>query len=82
MTPSSVFRIPPFPNPPVPLPQVPGPKLGPFSCTGYADDIEFINPLGQDDNKDSYVFEVKLNGKGPYALKMMSSPVQSALFAY
>ncbi|KAK4683384.1 hypothetical protein QC764_0028890 [Podospora pseudoanserina] len=56
-------------NPPVPLPQVPGPKLEPFTPTAHAD-IEFLMYLGRDEDKDSYVWKVNINGNGPYALKM------------
>ncbi|KAL2148971.1 hypothetical protein VTH82DRAFT_1657 [Thermothelomyces myriococcoides] len=57
------------PSPPVPLPCVPGPKLAPFTPTAYAD-IEFIKFLGCENDKDSVVWKVKINGGGPFALKM------------
>ncbi len=78
MSSSSIFRIPPLPNPPVPLPQVPGPKLAPFTPTAHAGDIEFIRFLGRENDKDSYVWKVKIDGEGPYALKMVRDSAQSA----
>jgi hypothetical protein len=64
------FRLDPPPSPPVPLPQVPGPKLTPFTPTAHAD-IEFIENLGGPNDKDSQVWEVKINKCGPFALKMV-----------
>ncbi|KAK3297424.1 kinetochore Sim4 complex subunit FTA2-domain-containing protein [Chaetomium fimeti] len=69
---SSVFRFAPLPSPPVPLPGVPGPKLAPFTPNARAD-IEFIEFLGEENNVDSQVWKVKINGAGQpglFALKM------------
>ncbi|KAK4097698.1 hypothetical protein N658DRAFT_518423 [Parathielavia hyrcaniae] len=58
---SSVFRLAPLPNPPVPLPRVPGPKLAPFNPDARAD-IEFVEFVGRENNLDSQVWRVKING--------------------
>ncbi|KAH6851107.1 kinetochore Sim4 complex subunit FTA2-domain-containing protein [Chaetomium sp. MPI-CAGE-AT-0009] len=65
---SSVFRLAPLPSPPVPLPRIPGPKLAPFTPNARAN-IEFLEFLGGDDDKDSQVWKVKINGAGLFALK-------------
>ncbi|KAH6634443.1 kinetochore Sim4 complex subunit FTA2-domain-containing protein [Chaetomium sp. MPI-SDFR-AT-0129] len=67
---SSVFYQARPPSPPVPLPCVPGPKLAPFTRTAYADDIEFIQFLGRENDVDSLVWKVKINKAGPFALKV------------
>ncbi|KAL2163055.1 hypothetical protein VTH06DRAFT_6891 [Thermothelomyces fergusii] len=64
-----VFYHPRLPSPPAPLPCVPGPKLAPFTPTAHAD-IEFIRFIGCEKDKDSVVWKVKINGAGPFALKM------------
>jgi hypothetical protein len=60
----------PRPSPPAPLPAVTGPKLAPFTPTAHAD-IEFIEFLGRENDKDSLVWKVDINGAGPFALKMV-----------
>ena len=67
---SSVFRLAPLPSPPVPLPpgRVPGPKLAPFTPNGRAD-IEFLEFLGQENDADSQVWKVQINGARLFALK-------------
>lgn len=67
---SSGFRLVPLPNPPLPLPRVPGPKLAPFTPTARAD-IEFVEFLGREDDVDSQVWKVEINGAGFFALKMV-----------
>ncbi|KAK4147595.1 kinetochore Sim4 complex subunit FTA2-domain-containing protein [Dichotomopilus funicola] len=67
---SSVFYQTRPPSPPVPLPCVPGPKLAPFTRTAYADDIEFIQFLGRENDVDSLVWKVKINKAGPFVLKV------------
>lgn len=54
----------------LPLPQIQGPKLAPFNGTAQAD-IEFIRPIGGSEDRDSYVWEVKIDDR-KYALKMVS----------
>ncbi len=70
------FRQARLPSPPTPLPCVPGPKLAPFTPTAYADGIEFVKFLGYETDKDSLVWEVNINGAGPFALKMVHDGVQ------
>ena len=53
-----------------PLPLLGGPKLGPFRGTATAD-IEFIWEVGDEDNLDSKVWKVIIDGKY-YALKIVS----------
>lgn len=65
---SSVFRLAPLPSPPAPLPRVPGPKLAPFTPDARAD-IEFVEFLGHEDDADSQVWKVKINGAVLFALK-------------
>ncbi|KAK3986742.1 kinetochore Sim4 complex subunit FTA2-domain-containing protein [Cladorrhinum sp. PSN332] len=60
---------PPPSDPPAPLPQVFGPKLEPFTADALAD-VEFLDFLGDPENKDAAVWKVNINGRGPYALKM------------
>jgi hypothetical protein len=69
MTSSEFYQARP-PSPPVPLPCVPGPKLAPFTPTAHAN-IEFIESLGRENDKDSLVWKVTVNGDGPFALKMV-----------
>ncbi|KAK4237486.1 kinetochore Sim4 complex subunit FTA2-domain-containing protein [Achaetomium macrosporum] len=66
---SSEFYQARLPSPPVPLPCVPGPKLAPFTPTAHAN-IEFIESLGRENDKDSLVWKVMVDGAGPFALKM------------
>ncbi|KAH6619605.1 kinetochore Sim4 complex subunit FTA2-domain-containing protein [Chaetomium sp. MPI-SDFR-AT-0129] len=68
---SSGFHLAPLPDPPLPLPRVFGPKLAPFTPTARAD-IEFIHFLGRENDVDSQVWKVKINGNGAgfFALKM------------
>ncbi len=68
---SSPFRLSRLPSPPVPLPRVPGPRLAPFTPSAQAD-IEFIEFLGRQNDKDSLVWKVTINGAGPFALKVVS----------
>ncbi len=67
---SSIFRLAPFTSPPEPLPlgRVPGPKLAPFTPNAWAD-IEFDEFLGQENDADSQVWKVQINGAGLFALK-------------
>lgn len=67
---SSGFRLASLPNPPLPLPRVSGPKLAPFTPTARAD-IEFVKFLGRENDVDSQVWKVKINGAGFFALKMV-----------
>lgn len=55
---------------PLPLPRISGPKLDPFRGTATAD-IEFIRFVGGEDDVDSKVWKVSIDGKY-YALKMVS----------
>ena len=81
---SSVLRLAPLPSPPVPLPRVPGPKLAPLTSNARAD-IDFLEFLGQENDVDSQVWKVKINGDGLFALKAVrdearhtgSAPAQS-----
>ncbi|KAH6637092.1 kinetochore Sim4 complex subunit FTA2-domain-containing protein [Chaetomium tenue] len=66
---SSDFRFASLPNPPLPLPRVLGPKLAPFTPTARAD-IEFVEFLGRENDVDSQVWKVNVNGAGFFALKM------------
>ncbi len=66
----TTFRLACLPNPPAPLPLVPGPKLAPFAPSAQAD-IEFVEFLGRENDKDSQVWKVNINGTGPFALKMV-----------
>ena len=68
---SSPFRLARLPSPPAPLPRVPGPRLAPFTPSAQAD-IEFIEFLGRENDKDSLVWKVTINGAGPFALKVVS----------
>ncbi|SPQ27553.1 febd0a39-ca67-42db-b811-ab1929376945 [Thermothielavioides terrestris] len=65
---SSVFYLAHLPSPPIPLPRVPGPKLAPFTPSAQAD-IEFLEFLGHENDVDSLVWKVKING-GLFALKV------------
>ncbi len=65
-----VFRLAGLPSPPAPLPLVPGPKLAPFTPDARAK-IEFVEFLGSENDKDSQVWKVNINGAGPFALKMV-----------
>lgn len=56
--------------PPLPLPRVSGPKLDPFRGTATAD-LEFIRFVGGEDDVDSKVWKVSIDGKY-YALKIVS----------
>ncbi|KAL2133695.1 hypothetical protein VTI74DRAFT_1871 [Chaetomium olivicolor] len=58
------FRLAPLPRSPVPLPHVPGPKLAPFTPNARAD-IESVEFLGRENDVDSKVWKVKINGFGP-----------------
>jgi hypothetical protein len=62
---------------PKPLPQVPGPKLAPFTRTAHAS-IQFIKELGEP-GADGHVWEVRIRGQ-PYALKMVSDDIPSAIY--
>lgn len=53
-----------------PLPRIPGPKLEPFRGTATAD-IEFIAFIGNEQDMDSKVCKVRIDGK-VYALKVVS----------
>lgn len=55
----------------LPLPRVPGPKLEPFQGTATAD-IEFIAFIGNDEDMDSKVWKVRIEGK-VYVLKVVST---------
>lgn len=55
----------------LPLPRVPGPKLEPFQGTATAD-IEFIAFIGSDEDMDSKVWKVRIDGK-VYVLKVVST---------
>jgi len=63
-----------LPSPPAPLLLVPGPKLTPFSPNAQAN-IEFVEFLGHENDKDSQVWKVKINGAGPFALKMVRNDI-------
>jgi hypothetical protein len=67
---SSDFRLARLPSPPAPLPCVPGPKLAPFTSNAQAD-IEFVEFIGRENDADSLVWKVKINGAGPFALKVV-----------
>lgn len=54
----------------LPLPRIPGPKLEPFRGTATAD-IEFIEFIGNDEDLDSKVWKVRIDGK-VFALKVVS----------
>lgn len=54
----------------LPLPRITGPKLKPFRGTATVD-IEFIAFIGNDQNMDSKVWKVRIDGK-VYALKVVS----------
>lgn len=54
----------------LPLPRVPGPKLEPFQGTATAD-IEFIAFIGSNEDMDSKVWKVRIDGK-IWALKVVS----------
>lgn len=56
----------------LPLPRIPGPKLEPFRGTATAD-IEFIAFIGNDEDMDSKVWKVRINGE-VYVLKVVSTP--------
>ncbi|KAL2128345.1 hypothetical protein VTI74DRAFT_9306 [Chaetomium olivicolor] len=48
-----------------------GPKLTPISPTAHVD-IEFSSQLGDPENdQDAHVWKVRIEGNGPYALKML-----------
>ncbi|KAK4242952.1 kinetochore Sim4 complex subunit FTA2-domain-containing protein [Corynascus novoguineensis] len=66
---SSVFRLDRFPSLPTPLPRVPGPKLTPFTSDAQVH-IEFVEFLGRENDVDSLVWKVKINGAGHFALKV------------
>ncbi len=66
----TVFHLARLPSPPTPLPLVPGPKLAPFTPDARAV-IEFVEFLGRENDKDSQVWKVNINGAGPFALKMV-----------
>ncbi|KAL2195943.1 kinetochore Sim4 complex subunit FTA2-domain-containing protein [Corynascus similis CBS 632.67] len=66
---SSVFHLDRFPSPPTPLPRVPGPKLTPFTPDAQAH-IEFVEFLGRENDVDSLVWKVTINGAGHFALKV------------
>jgi len=68
---SSPFRLARLPSPPAPLPCVPGPKLAPFTPTAQADNIEFVEFLGNENDEDSLVWKVMIDGAGPFALKVV-----------
>lgn len=57
-------------TPPLPLPRISGPKLNPFRGTATAD-IEFIRYIGSEDDLDSKVWKISIDGKY-YALKIVS----------
>lgn len=56
--------------PPLPLPRIRGPKLEPFRGTATAD-LEFIRYIGSEEDVDSKVWKVKVDGEY-YALKIVS----------
>lgn len=55
---------------PLPLPRIGGPKLDPFRGTATAD-LKFIRFVGGEDDVDSKVWKVSIDGKY-YALKIVS----------
>lgn len=57
-------------TPPLPLPRIGGPKLDPFLGTATAD-LEFIHFVGGEDDVDSKVWKVSIDGEY-YALKIVS----------
>ena len=58
-------------SPPLPLPRIKGPKLEPFRGTANVQH-EFVRYIGSEDDVDSKVWKVQVDGKY-YALKIVSS---------